>query len=130
VPRSCSLRAAGPAWPSFGAVCCEPQDAPLVRRQLQAHYSEAVFQQTSGALEAAWQASGGDDILVFEVGLAHEFMLPLASSKVDPFVGIVAALAELKGSEPFVGMVGALADLQQGELGLYQVIFQETVASI
>ena len=40
--------------------------------------------------------------------LAREFMLPLASGKLDPFIGIV----------------GALAELQQGELGLFQVLFQ------
>jgi hypothetical protein len=35
-------------------------------------------------------------------------MLPLASGKIDPFIGII----------------GALSELQQGELGLFQVLFQ------
>ena len=35
-------------------------------------------------------------------------MLPLATGKLDPFIGIV----------------GALAELQQNELGLFQVLFQ------
>ena len=101
-----------------------PADAPLLRRQLQAHFPEAVFQQGSGILEASWQASHGKDVLVFEVGLAREFMLPLARSKIDPFVGLIGALAELHPGEPFVGIVGALAHLQPGELGLFQVVFQ------
>jgi hypothetical protein len=83
-------------------------DAPLLRRQLQAYFPEAVFTPREGTLEQAWNASAGNEALAVEFGLAHEFMLPLASGKIDPFIGIV----------------GALAELQQGELGLFQVLFQ------
>jgi len=85
-----------------------PDDAPLVRRQLQAYFPEAVFQPTENTLQNAWCTSSGEDELVVEFGLAREFMLPLASGKLDPFVGIV----------------GALSELQSGELGLFQVLFQ------
>ena len=54
------------------------------------------------------EASQGDEVLAVEFGLKHEFMLPLASGKLDPFIGII----------------GALAELQPGELGLFQVLFQ------
>lgn len=84
------------------------EDAPLVRRQLQAHFSEAVFQARENTLELAWNTGSGEDELVVEFGLAREFMLPLASGKLDPFIGIV----------------GALSELQAGELGLFQVLFQ------
>jgi len=47
-------------------------------------------------------------VLAVEFGLEREFMLPLASGKLDPFIGII----------------GALAELQSGELGLFQVLFQ------
>jgi hypothetical protein len=83
-------------------------DAPLLRRQLQAYFPEAVFVPREGGLEQAWEASNGDEMLAVEFGLKHEFMLPLASGKLDPFIGIV----------------GALAELQAGELGLFQVLFQ------
>ena len=83
-------------------------DAPLLRRQLQAYFPEAVFVPRAGALEQAWEASLGDEALAVEFGLKQEFMLPLASGKLDPFIGIV----------------GALAELQPGELGLFQVLFQ------
>jgi len=83
-------------------------DAPLLRRQLQAYFPEAVFVPREGALEQAWNTSKGDEVLAVEFGLAREFMLPLASGKIDPFIGIV----------------GALSELQQGELGLFQVLFQ------
>jgi hypothetical protein len=83
-------------------------DAPLLRRQLQAYFPEAVFVSREGSLEQAWQVCRGDEVLAVEFGLKHEFMLPLASGKLDPFIGIV----------------GALAELQPGELGLFQVLFQ------
>ena len=63
-------------------------------------------------MKAAWNRHGkhsqGDEALAVEFGLKHEFMLPLQSGKLDPFIGIV----------------GALAELQPGELGLFQVLFQ------
>ncbi|TAL03098.1 MAG: DUF87 domain-containing protein [Verrucomicrobia bacterium] len=89
-----------------------PEDAPLVRRQLQAYFPEAMFQPTEHTLENAWHTCSGEDDLVVEFGLAHEFMLPLASGKLDPFIGIV----------------GALSELQPGELALFQVLFQPTHA--
>ena len=83
-------------------------DATLLRRQLQAFFPEAVFVPRDGGLELAWDASQGGEILAVEFGLKREFMLPLASARLEPFIGIV----------------GALAELQPGELGLFQVLFQ------
>ena len=83
-------------------------DAPLLRRQLSAYFPEAVFVPQEGVLKQAWNSSTGDEVLAVEFGLAHEFMLPLASGKIDPFIGII----------------GALAELQPGELGLFQVLWQ------
>jgi len=83
-------------------------DAPLARRQLQAYFPEAVFQPQAGALERAWDSTEGEHVLAVEFGLEREFMFPLASGKLDPFIGII----------------GALSELQPAELGLFQVIFQ------
>ena len=85
-----------------------PSDAPLLRRQLQAFFPEAVFVARENSLEQAWEKSEGDELLAVEFGLAREFMLPLASGKLDPFIGII----------------GALAELEPDELGLFQVIWQ------
>ncbi|MHB8736186.1 MAG: type IV secretion system DNA-binding domain-containing protein, partial [Terriglobales bacterium] len=82
-----------------------PTDAPLVRQQLQAFFPDAVFLPQRDYLARAW---GGGEPVVVEVGLGREFMRPLASGRLDPFVGIVGALSEL-GPE---------------ELGLFQVMFQ------
>lgn len=83
-------------------------DAPLVRRQLIAHFPETVFQVKQGTLADAWEGIEAEDIFIIEFGLAHEFMLPLATGKLDPFVGII----------------GALSELQENELGLFQILFQ------
>jgi hypothetical protein len=83
-------------------------DAPLLRRQLQAHFPDAQFREQEGTLEKAWMASDGNEAFAVEFGLEREFMLPLASGKLDPFIGII----------------GALAGLQSGELGLFQVLWQ------
>lgn len=85
-----------------------PDDAPLVRRQLQAYFPEAVFQPEESTLENAWLDCEGTEAWVIEFGLEREFMFPLAGDKIDPFIGIV----------------GALSELQTGELGLFQVLFQ------
>jgi hypothetical protein len=83
-------------------------DALLVHRQLKAYFPAATFQAQEDTLSNAWDDCAGDEILVVEFGLAREFMLPLASGKLDPFIGIV----------------GALAELQSDDLGLFQVLWQ------
>jgi len=86
-----------------------PDDTPHVRRQLRAFFPEAVFLPGEGALEAAWEEAGGSAALVVEFGLEREFMIPLQCGRLDPFVGIV----------------GALAELPENHLGLFQVLFQQ-----
>jgi hypothetical protein len=83
-------------------------DAPQVRRQLQAYFPEATFQPKTDNLQQAWESCPGEEMLAIEFGLAREFMLPLASGKLDPFIG----------------MVGALSELSPGDLGLFQILFQ------
>jgi hypothetical protein len=85
-----------------------PKDAPVIRRQLEAHFPEASFHPREGTLINAWNGCEGEEALVVELGLAHEFMLPLAVTKIDPYIGII----------------GALSELRPGELALFQVIFQ------
>jgi len=84
------------------------EDAPLVRRQLQSYFPDAVFQSRASTLEQIWESPGGSEALAVEFGLAREFMLPLASGKLDPFIGLI----------------GALAELRAGEFALFQVLFQ------
>lgn len=85
-----------------------PSDAAPVRRQLAAHFPDVQFRQLESALAKAWEASQGDAAFAVELGLEREFMLPLTTGKMDPFVGLV----------------GALAELQPGELALFQILWQ------
>ena len=84
-------------------------DAPTLRRQLNAHFSAASFQQRESMLEQVWNHCDGE-VLVVEFGLAREFMFSLQSGKIDPYVGIV----------------GALAELQPNQIAVFQVLFQAT----
>jgi len=83
-------------------------DAPSVRRQLSAHFPDVQFRQLEGALDKAWEGSSGDEAFALEFGLEREFMWPLATGKIDPFIGLV----------------GVLAELQPGELAMFQVLWQ------
>lgn len=83
-------------------------DASTLRRQLQAHFPDAVFKPRGNVLSTAWETCSGDEAFVIETGLAREFMFLLGSRKSDPFIGII----------------GALSELSPGELGLFQVLWQ------
>ena len=85
-----------------------PADASVVQRELQAYFPEATFVPKAATLQTAWQELADCEIAVLEFGLAHEFMLPLATTKLDPFVGLI----------------GTLNELADGESGLFQVLFQ------
>ena len=83
-------------------------DVSLVRKQLSAHFPDVQLSERHGTLEDAWTASEGNVACAVEFGLRQEFVLPLATGKLDPFIGLVAALSELR----------------PGELGLFQVLWQ------
>jgi hypothetical protein len=84
-----------------------PSDAPLVRRQLNAYFPEAVFSPTQGTLEPFTRDDRHHAIVEF--GLARECLFPLASGgKLDPFIGLI----------------GALGELREGERAVYQILFQ------
>lgn len=85
-----------------------PADAPIVRRQITAHFPDVVVIEQKRTLASAWEATAGSDTLVVEFALAQEFALPLARLQADPYIGLMAALGELN----------------PGELGLFQVLFQ------
>lgn len=88
-----------------------PGDLPLMEGQLQAFFPDTVFLRSEGALKEAWGSSDyDDDSVIVEFGLGREFMIPLETGKLDPFVSIL----------------GALSGLDAGEFGLYQVSMMPT----
>ncbi len=87
------------------------QDARRLQEQLEAYFPEGVFMPQSCVLEQKWHTTEGEETLIVDFGLSREFMVPLATARnfnIDPFIGIT----------------GALSKLQEGELAVFQVIFQ------
>ncbi len=89
--------------PLFAA---HPSDSKLIHRQLGAHFPEVVLTPCENKLADAWTESA--ETAIIEFGLEDEFMLPLAVGKIDGFIGITSVLSEL----------------EQGETGLFQILFQ------
>jgi hypothetical protein len=86
------------------------RDVPMLERQLKAYFPEVAFRVTENTLLEAWCHTDGESAIV-EFGLEQEFLLPLATGK---------------KLDPFIGLIGALNELKQGELALFQVLFQST----
>jgi hypothetical protein len=85
-----------------------PADSLRVRKQIKAFFPDLSVIEGKDMLAKVWDESDDGETLIIEFGLAREFMLPLALTRSDPFVGLAAALD----------------DLQSGELALLQVLFQ------
>ena len=86
-------------------------DAPGLQQQLEANFPEGVFVQHGPILEHQWNESTSSETLCAQFGLAREFMLPIATTRsfnIDPQIGIT----------------GALSKLNEGEIAVFQVVFQ------
>ncbi len=88
-------------------------DAFAVERQLRAHFPEAVITRHGNRLLETFQDSATGAVAVFEFGLQHEFLLPLATFR-------------SLDADPLIGVAGVLGGLEPGELAVYQVLFQPT----
>ncbi len=89
-------------------VTCAEVDAALVGSQLEASIPEAVVLHDDDLLSEAWDEEAKH--LVVDFGLSHEFFLPLGSVSV--------------GLDPFVTLIPALAASKEGEILVYQVLFE------
>ena len=90
--------------------CLEPDRVPLAQ-QLLAHFPEAIITEHDKFLVGLWDDNKASVIVDF--GLSRECMLPIRtfhSFDIDPLIGIV----------------GALANVREGELGVLQLLFQAT----
>jgi hypothetical protein len=92
---------------------CREQDLLQLKQQLTAYFPEAVLTLVSGYLSERWNREKENETVVIDFGLSHEFMQPLKTFKVF-------------NTDPLIGVSGALSDLQQDELGLVQILFQNT----
>lgn len=91
-------------------VAAEPDIASL-RHQLEAHFPEVVCTEHRSFLEDKWNQATVDETLIFEFGLAHEFVIEFST-------------ARNFNTDPFIGLTAALGNLREGELALFQVIFE------
>ena len=84
------------------------RDTPTLRRQLTNFFREVAFLESRGELENLWRENAAEPAII-EFGLGQEFMLPLNTHF---------------NLDPFVGLVGPLSELRRGELAVFQVLFQ------
>jgi len=94
-------------------VTVRADDAPIVKGALEAYAPEILVEERRGVLTDLWRADDSRDTVCVDFGLSKEFMLPLAvprSLAVDPLLGFLAAIGDLKDDE----------------IGVLQVIFQRT----
>lgn len=81
---------------------CRVSDRALIEQQLRAHFSPMVVSERTGALVESWQKSVNTSSLIVEFGLSDEFLRPLrtfSNFEIDPLIGIIGTLADLRGKE-------------------------------
>ena len=89
---------------------CRESDAWHFKEALSAYVPSASVTERESQLEEIWHGASLDDVIL-HIGLSEEFMLPLRTVQrfdVDPLIGVVAGLSNLKCDE----------------LGVLQVLFQ------
>ena len=92
---------------------CHEKDYFNFLEQLKTFFPEIIINQTPDLLEKYWKKDEKIKKIVVDFGLSYEFMLPLRTFKdfkIDPLVGIIGALSELK----------------ENEIGIFQILFQGT----
>lgn len=87
-----------------------PGDASHILAHLRAVVPEIAVVATTDVLPVRFAAVAGTRVAGMEIGLASEFMVPLAPPRTN--------------EEPLLPLVAALAGVADGELGLVQVLFE------
>lgn len=90
---------------------CRDHDFLQLKQQLAAYFPEAVLSPVSGYLSERWQREPKNESAVVDFGLSKEFMLPLKTFK--DF-----------NTDPLIGIAGSLSELRDGEIGVFQILFQ------
>jgi hypothetical protein len=87
------------------------KEVALLTSQMRAFFPEASLEESEELLLQTWEAGDEGMFSAAELGLAHEFMLPLERPK-----GF--------SPDPLTAIVGALAETDSGEVAVLQVLFQ------
>ncbi len=94
-------------------LACGTAAEPSVAQTLKAYFPDVLVSRQPNSLPELWASAEGSCVVVADVGLAHEFMVPLR-------------LIRRFDVDPLASIVGSLADLRHGETGVFQVLFQRT----
>lgn len=90
-------------------IACREPDFLQVRQQLQAYFPEAVLNEESNFLKGL--LDNQNETAIVDFGLSQEFMRPLRTFRnFEP--------------DPLTGIIGAMENLGEGEIGIFQVLFQ------
>jgi hypothetical protein len=85
--------------------------APILTSQLRAFFPAVSLEEGQELLLTAWEAGEEGVFSAVELGLSHEFMLPLERPRsLSP--------------DPLTAIIGALAEAGPGEVAIVQVLFQ------
>lgn len=87
-------------------------DSVQVKQQIKSHLPSCVIIETDDYLENTW-LSGSDESLIVDFGLSNEFMLPLNAS------------GSRFENDILTTIIGAISNLKNGEVGIFQVLFQK-----
>ncbi len=93
-------------------IACRLPDRERVAGLVTAFFPEAIVTEVAHGLRAAWQAASGRTAAI-EFGLARECMLPLRTFR------------DFR-PEPLLALYAALAEVREGEVGVFQVLFEPT----
>lgn len=91
---------------------CSEMDAAHVKSQIKAHLPEVLIKETNNFLFNTWADSDSESLMV-DFGLSNEFFLPLKT-------------AFYTDADLFISIIGALSNLKDGEVGIFQILFQKT----
>lgn len=91
---------------------CSANDEPFVKAQCDAHFSEWSPRDGGAQLGQIWEQTGSN-YAAAEVGLGRDFLLSIETGKVEMLSGLIAGMSSLV----------------EGEMALFQVIFEPVAAS-
>jgi DNA helicase HerA-like ATPase len=90
---------------------CREADCLRVRRQLKAHFPDAMLTEERDYLTRHLSNQYRANSVIADFGLSNEFMRPILTFRKF-------------ASDPVVGITGAIDSLEENEVGLLQVLFQ------
>ncbi|MBN1827272.1 MAG: ATP-binding protein [Candidatus Eisenbacteria bacterium] len=114
VPRTAfpiAFEAIGTAQTLALQMACRDEDRAQVRGQLQAHFPDITLTAQDRSLIHRWEAVQEGHLVIVDLGLSQEFMLPLRGFRNFQ-------------TDPLTGVLGALSDLEEREIAVLQVLFQ------